>query len=94
MTAELPGLKESDVQVEVEDDCLCVRGEKREEKEEKNGGRYFSERRYGSFERIVRLPADADKDKINAQLTDGILKVTIPKAPGHKNQKKKIAIKH
>lgn len=93
VTAELPGLDEKDVEVSVEDGSLTIRGEKREEKEEKKKGYHLQERRYGSFERTLRLPEGVDPEKIDARFSKGVLTVTLPKQAGVQKRAKKIDIK-
>jgi HSP20 family protein len=80
MTAELPGLDVKNIELSVSDDVLTVKGEKKEEKEEKTKDRYVSERRYGSFRRSIQLPASVDAGKIEATYKSGILTVTLPKS--------------
>lgn len=87
VTAELPGLRESDVQVNVDNDILTVKGEKKAEKEEKDRNYHMVERTYGSFSRSLRLPSGLDADQIEATLSNGVLKVVIPK-PASSNAKK------
>src|SRR5690606_31582378 len=58
LSAEIPGMTDKDVQVEVNKDCLTIKGEKKSEREEKSKDRYFSERSFGSFERTIRLPGE------------------------------------
>ena len=94
LSAELPGLTDKDVEVSVDKEYLTVKGEKKEEKETKDAGRYFTERRFGSFERTIRLPASVDKDKISAKFDKGVLTVEVPKCPEAKKDVKKIHIKH
>jgi HSP20 family protein len=94
LSAELPGLSDKDVEVSIDKEFLTVRGEKKEEKEVKGVGRTFSERRYGSFERTLRLPASVDKDKISAKFEHGVLTIEVPKTPEAKREVKKIPIKH
>ena len=79
LTAELPGLKDEDVEVVLRDDMLTVKGEKKSEREEKKENFHLTERRYGAFERTFRLPETADADKISAAFDDGVLTVTVPK---------------
>lgn len=81
VTAELPGTKREDVNVELEDDVLTIRGEKRSEREEKKEQRRFVERSYGSFSRSFTLPANADPERVSAAFKDGVLTVTIGKRP-------------
>ena len=94
VSAELPGLSHKEVEVTVEENVLIIRGEKKEEKEERGKGKYFTERRYGSFERSMTLPTKTDKEKIAASFDKGVLKVTIPKLAEAAKDVKKIAIKH
>jgi len=79
ITAELPGLEEKDVEVNVADNMLTIRGEKKVEKEEKNKDYHLSERSYGSFARTLELPAGIEPDMVKASIANGVLKVTIPK---------------
>jgi len=79
ITAELPGVDEKDVEVSVQDGVLTVRGEKREEKEEKTSHRYMSERRYGAFQRMFGLPKGTDESKVEASFHNGVLKISVPK---------------
>jgi HSP20 family protein len=81
VTAELPGTKREDVTVELEDDVLTIRGEKKNEREEKKEKRRFVERSYGTFSRSFTLPANADAEKVSASFKDGVLTVTIGKRP-------------
>jgi HSP20 family protein len=72
---------------------LTIKGEKREEKEEKAKDRYLSERRYGSFQRSFRVPDSVNADRIEANFKNGVLTVTLPKMPEAVKAEKKIAIK-
>jgi HSP20 family protein len=80
ITAELPGLEEKDVQVNLADKVLTIRGEKKAEKQEKDKNYRMVERSYGAFERSLELPEGVDADMIKASLSKGVLKVTVPKA--------------
>ncbi len=77
--AELPGLKKDDLTIEVKDRTLVLKGEKKQEHEETNGGSYRSERQYGSFQRSFYLGDKVDAEKIKAKHEDGVLEVTISK---------------
>jgi HSP20 family protein len=91
LTAELPGLEEKDVQINLTDNVLTIRGEKKSERDEKNKDYRVVERSYGSFYRTLELPAGVDHDKIKASIDKGVLKVVIPKpAPA---QVRNIAVK-
>ena len=70
-----------------------IKGEKRDDKEEKKKGYYLSERRYGAFQRSFGVPDGVDADKIEANFKNGVLTVTLPKAPQTQRSEKKIAIK-
>lgn len=78
--AALPGLKPEDVQISVTADVLTLRGEVKEEKEEKDATYHIREQRYGSFERAVMLPTDVQTEKARAEFENGILTITLPKA--------------
>lgn len=80
ITAELPGLDARNIELNVADDVLTIKGEKKEEKEEKTKDHHVSERRYGSFRRSVQLPSSIDAGKIEANYKSGILTVTLPKS--------------
>jgi HSP20 family protein len=89
VTAELPGLEEKDVEVELANGALAIRGEKKTETEDKE--RLFSERTYGRFER--RIPVeDVEQDKVSASFKNGVLTVTLPKSPAAQQKVKRIAI--
>lgn len=91
ITTELPGLEEKDVQVNVSENLLTIRGEKKAEKEQKDKNYRLVERSYGSFERTLELPEGVSADAIKANMSKGVLKVTVPKpAPA---QAKKIDVK-
>ena len=78
VTAELPGLSEQDVELTLENDVLCLRGERKAESEDKDRG--YSERYYGRFERRIALPAGVDEEKVSARFDNGVLTVTLPKS--------------
>ena len=73
--AELPGLRKDDVQIEVEDDAIVISGERHSEAQRDEGGRYVSERSYGSFYRVIPLPDGANADSANATFRDGMLRI-------------------
>jgi HSP20 family protein len=89
VSAELPGLEEKDVKVELANGVLAISGEKKTETEDKD--RLFSERYYGRFER--RIPVeDVDEDKVSASFKNSVLTVTLPKAPQAQPKVKRIAV--
>jgi HSP20 family protein len=89
-TAEVPGMKEKDIQVVVTGDTLTISGEKQAERRSKADGHQFVERSYGAFSRAFTLPADIDQNKIKAAVADGVLKVVAPHRA--KSEPKKIEI--
>lgn len=93
VTAELPGLSDKDIEVTKDGDLLTIKGEKKEEREEKEKGYFLSERSYGSFQRSLRLPDGIDDAKIEAKFENGVLTVVLPKTPEAVSKPKKIAIK-
>ena len=93
LTAELPGLDEKNVEVKVANGVLTIKGEKQEDKEEKNKDFHMRERRFGSFERALRIPDTVDADKIEASFKKGVLTVTLPKTAEAQKPVKKIAVK-
>src|SRR5262249_9969449 len=93
LTAELPGLDEKDIEVNVANGDLTIKGEKKEVREEKQKDYFISDRRYGSFERHFRLPGSVDADKIEATFKSGVLKVTLPKTEDAQKPAKKIEVK-
>jgi len=93
ISVELPGVAPEDIELAVEDGVLTLKGEKRTSREEKGETWYFSERQYGAFSRSFRLPPDADGDKVEADLKDGVLSVRVPKKSASSGPKSRIAIK-
>ncbi|MGC1376834.1 MAG: Hsp20/alpha crystallin family protein [Anaerolineales bacterium] len=78
--AALPGLKAEDVQISVTADVLTLRGEFKQEAEQKETTYHVREQRYGSFERSLALPTDVQTDKAKADFENGVLTITLPKA--------------
>jgi len=77
--AELPGIDKKDIVIDVKDGVLTLKGERSFDNEVKEEKYYCRERTFGKFERVFRLPADVDPEKISADYKDGILKINIPK---------------
>jgi len=92
VTAELPGLQPDDVEISLEDNLLTIRGEKEDEHEEGNGNVRMRERVYGTFLRTIELPRGIDPSTIEATMSNGVLKLRIPKAK-QDDSKKKIEVK-
>ncbi len=81
VVSEMPGLKRNDIEIDVENNVLTIRGEKREERTEGEKGRFhLAERRYGTFTRSFVLPRDVDPEQIQADFQDGVLTIAIPKS--------------
>lgn len=93
ITVELPGIDEKDIEIKLANRTLTIRGEKTEEKEEREKDYHLSERRYGSFQRSFLLPEGVDADKIEANFVKGILSVTLPKTAEAQQAEKKITVK-
>ncbi|MFO7787265.1 MAG: Hsp20/alpha crystallin family protein [Halospina sp.] len=74
---DMPGVEKDDVKVEVDGDALIIRGEKQQERDDSDDNYHFVERRYGAFQRILDLPADAKADDLKAKFRNGVLTITI-----------------
>ena len=90
---ELPGMTGDDVEITLSDDSLTVKGEKRDEREEKKKNYHIKERSYGSFQRTFRIPSGVDHNKIDASCTSGVLQVSLPKTENAKSNKRSIKVK-
>jgi HSP20 family protein len=90
---ELPGMDEKDVEVMLTDNSITLKGEKKEEKEDKGKDYYHVERSYGSFQRVIPLPEGIDTKKAEAKFKKGILSISLPKLEQSKVKAKKIEIK-
>ena len=75
--AELPGVKQEDVDITLHNNVLTISGERKAEQEEERGGYYVRERRYGSFSRSLTVPEGVDESKIHARYENGVLEVTV-----------------
>ena len=93
ITAELPGMDEKNVEIKLTNGTLTIKGEKSEEKEEKDKEYFLSERRYGSFRRSFQVPEGVDASKIEATFAKGVLTVKLPKTTEASKQAKKINVK-
>jgi HSP20 family protein len=89
--AELPGVKEEDVEVSLTGDMLTISGEKREEAEEERKGYYYSESSYGSFTRSLTIPSNVAPDNIEANFDKGVLEISLPKIAEVKPKKVKVS---
>jgi HSP20 family protein len=91
--AELPGMDEKDIEVSLTDNALTIKGEKKDEKEEKGKGYWHRETSYGTFQRTIPLPEGLDMEKVDARFRNGILTVTLARQEEAKAKGKKITIK-
>jgi len=90
--AELPGVEEKDVEVVLSNGRLTIKGEKKQEKEEKKKDYHLVERSYGAFARSISLPFEADPSQVKATFAEGVLNITVPKPAEVKAKEKKIPI--
>lgn len=93
VTAELPGMSEKEIDLSISGDTLTIRGEKKEEKEDKSKNYYYSERSYGTFMRSIPLPRQVEADKVAASFKKGVLTITLPKTAVAMESTKKIDVK-
>jgi HSP20 family protein len=91
--AELPGTDSKDIDVSISGNVLTIKGEKKEEQEEKDEHRHYVERYHGSFQRSFQLPAEVKTDKIDATFDKGVLKITLPKTEQAKKKEIQIKVK-
>ena len=92
VTAELPGLDEKDFEVTLAGDILTIKGEKKIEHENRSGGVYQLERRFGSFSRSLRLPFETTDEQIEARYDKGVLTIHLPKPPEAQRQVRRIEV--
>ena len=92
LRADLPGVSEGDVKIELEDNVLTISGERKSQHEETEEGYYRVERAHGSFSRTLTLPEGVDADRISANFDRGVLEVQIPKPEQHKPRKVQISL--
>jgi len=93
VSAELPGMDQKDIDVTVTNDSVRISGEKKQEEEEEKKGYYRHETSYGSFERVIDLPAEVDESKAEAEFSKGVLTIKLPKSEEAQAKHKKIKIK-
>jgi len=92
LKADLPGLSEGDVKIEVEDRVLTISGERKSETEDRKEGYYRIERSYGSFARSLTLPEGVDSEAVKANFENGVLEVRIPKPEARKPKTVEITV--
>ena len=93
ITAEVPGMKKDEIDIEVQDGVLTIRGERKFEKEENGTNYHICERSYGTFQRAFTLPENVREDNIEAEYKDGILRLALPKAEPQKPKEIKVEVK-
>ena len=93
ITAELPGIDEKNIEIKLSNGNLTIKGEKKDEREEKKKDYYLSERHYGAFQRTFGLPDGVDPEKIEAHFSKGVLTLHLPKKPEARQTEKTIQIK-
>lgn len=90
---DAPGMERKDLDISVTGNTLTVKGERKEEENRKGKGYFYSERRYGSFQRSVELPVEVDADKVAANYKDGVLELVLPKSEKAKPKQIKVDVK-
>lgn len=93
LQVDLPGLTRDDVDIEYSNGALVVSGERRDEREDERKGYYLSERTYGGFRRVFRVPESVDHEKIAAHFNDGVLTVELPKTEQAQQSSRRIEVK-
>jgi len=91
--AELPGVEEKDISITVANGVLTIKGEKKQEREEKAESYHLTERSFGAFQRSLRLPDTIDESRVEARFDKGVLKITAAKRPEAVKAERTIAIK-
>jgi len=92
VSAELPGMKKEEINISLHDGALTISGERKHERENKEGETFRSERYFGKFQRSVSLPALVDTSKVKASYKDGILTVHLPKAEEAKPKQIEVSV--
>lgn len=92
VTADVPGMEEKDIDVELSHNLLTIRGERHDERDEKKADYHLIERTYGSFQRVIPLPDGLEEDQAKARFKNGVLTIVLPKSSDHRAQRKQIPI--
>ncbi|MFZ0544231.1 MAG: Hsp20/alpha crystallin family protein [Candidatus Promineifilaceae bacterium] len=93
VTAELPGMTEKDIDITLSRDSLTIKGEKKQETEDKGDNYYRMERSYGKFSRLIPLPTDVvNNDKVEASFKNGVLTITLPKVEEAQQVSRRITV--
>jgi HSP20 family protein len=93
VTAELPGVSQKDIEVHLSGDLLTIKGEKKFEREQRDGGSRRLERRFGSFERSIRLSFEVNDEKVDAKFSNGVLTIRLPKPPEMQRSSRRIEVR-
>lgn len=93
VTVELPGVKEDEIEVAIDEGLLTIRGEKRIERSEERQDQHVVERLFGRFQRTLQLPFQPDADKVDARFANGVLEVTIPKEDQAKDTTRRVEVR-
>lgn len=93
LSADLPGFKKEDFDISVQGNTLTLKGERKQEKERKEKGAYFSEKYYGVFSRTLEFPTEIQTDKVKAAYKDGVLEVLLPKSESSKPKQINVEVK-
>jgi len=91
--ADLPGLKKEDLEVDLTDDAVTIRGERRDQHQEQREGYWRSEREYGQFHRTIPLPEGVIAESAKATFRDGVLEISMQAAPAEANRGRRLEIK-
>ena len=93
VSAELPGMDQEDIDVEVTQDSVRIAGEKKQEEKKEEKGYYHRETSYGAFERVIDLPTAVDEEKAEAEFSKGVLTIKLPKSEQARSKRKKVEVK-
>jgi HSP20 family protein len=93
VTADVPGMDPKNVDLNLRDNILTISGEKQQEQKSEEGGRSWTERSYGRFERAIPFEAEIDADRIEAGYKNGVLTITLPKNAQAREKSRKIEVK-
>jgi HSP20 family protein len=88
--ADVPGVKKDEIDIEIIEDVVTIKGERKEETEKKDGNYHRVERHFGSFMRSIEIPGGFDGEKVSAKFSDGVLEVTLPKLEEKKPRSVKV----
>jgi HSP20 family protein len=92
VSAELPGIESKDLEINGSEDSLSIRGEKRHERHAEHRGVEWTERTYGSFERVIPLPIEVNAEACKAEFKNGVLEIILPKREGAKPRSHKVKV--